>query len=219
MGWIVLAGTDTFIVADSLPGFDMLHDPYGSGSSATKYGELYVNRWSLRFAAGLLRLTLDVVGKTATTGQTYTSAALGSTASVDTPYVFYDTSAGFTMGTIAFEVEEGELIHDHFLDVKFRNSRTATSIRATDSVVTMVTNIPLTTTNLGNFYGDRPVLDTTIALANGTVTTTFTLYNLKLVDSSPAPTGKEEVPLILTGNARSDSSDPNIKATVVGGSL
>jgi hypothetical protein len=213
--------TDTFNVADSLPGFDMLHDPFGTGSNATKFAELYVNRMSLRFAAGLLRLTLDVVGKTATSGQTYTSAALGSTASVDTPYVFYDTSAGFLLygHTTAMEIEEGELIIDNLLDVKFRNSRTATSIRATDSIITMITNIPLTSGNWTDFYGDIAAGDGTLAIANGTVTTTFTMFNMKIADAGPSVTGKEEVPLILTGNARSDASDPNIRATVVGGSL
>jgi hypothetical protein len=212
--------TDTFTAADSLLGFDMLHDPFGTGSLASKYTELYVNRMSLRFAAGLLRMTLDVVGKTETTAQTFTANALGSTSAVDTPYTFYDTSAGFTFGTIAFAVEEGELVLDNVLDVKFRNSQTAQSIRASDSIATLVTNIPLTSSTYGSFYGNKGPLTTTIAINNGTVTTTITLYNLKPADASPTPTGKEEVPLILTSNARSDSTNTRmIRATVVGGSL
>jgi hypothetical protein len=117
------------------------------------------------------------------------------------------------------EIEEGELIIDNLLDVKFRNSRTATSIRATDSIITMITNIPLTSGNWTDFYGDIAAGDGTLAIANGTVTTTFTMFNMKIADAGPSVTGKEEVPLILTGNARSDASDPNIRATVVGGSL
>jgi hypothetical protein len=212
--------TDTFNVADSLAGFDMLHDPYGTGSEATKYTELFVSRASLRFAAGLLRLTLDLVGKTETLDQTFASEALGSTATVDAPYTFYDTSAGWTIqGASSLEIEEGELIIDNVLDVKFRNSRTATSIRASDSIITLVSHTPLTASQWNTFYGDKAAADATIAITNGTVATTFTLFNLKLVDSGPGMGGKEEVPLILTGNARSDASDPNIRATVVGGSL
>jgi hypothetical protein len=209
--------TDTFNVADSLIAFDMLHDPYGTGSEATKYTELFVNRMSLRFAAGLLRLTLDVVGKTETLDQTFTANALGSTTTEDAPYVFYDTSAGWTIqGASSLEIEEGELIIDNVLDVKFRNSRTATSIRASDSIITLVSHTPLTAAQWNTFYNDKAAADATIAITNGTNATTFTLFNLKLVDSGPGMGGKEEVPLILTGNARSDASDPNIRATVVG---
>jgi hypothetical protein len=212
--------TDTFNVADTLIAFDMLHDPYGTGSEATKFTELFVNRASLRFAAGLLRLTLDVVGKTETLDQTFTANALGSTATVDAPYVFYDTSAGWTIqGASSLEIEEGELIIDNVLDVKFRNSRTATSIRAADSIITLVSHTPLTASQWNTFYSDKAAADATIAITNGTVATTFTLFNLKLVDSGPGMGGKDEVPLILTGNARSDASDPNIRVTVVGGSL
>lgn len=212
--------TDTFNVADTLAAFDMLHDPFATGSEAVKYTEIFVNRASLRFAAGLLRLTLDCVGKTATQDQTFTANALGSTATVDAPYTFYDTSAGWTIqGASSLEIEEGELIVDNVLDVKFRNSRTATSIRASDAIITLVSHTPLTASQWNTFYGDKAAADATIAITNGTVATTFTLFNLKLVDAGPGMPGKGDVPLILTGNARSDASDPNIRCTVVGGSL
>jgi hypothetical protein len=218
--------TDTFAAANSLPGFDMLHDPFGTGSEATKFTELYVNRMSLRFAAGLLRLTLDVVGKTETLDQTFTANALGSTATVDAPYVFYDTSGlvssgGFTLLAQAdLEIEEGELIIDNVLDVKFRNSRTASSIRASDLIVTLVCHTPLTASQWNTFYNDTAATNATIEIDNGTVETIFTLQNLKLVDSGPGMGGKDEVPLILSGSARGDASDTfAISAVVTGGGL
>lgn len=214
--------TDTYAVADTLPGFDMLHDPFGTGSSATKYTELYVNRASFRFAAGLVRMTLDVVGKTATGGQTFTSAALGATAATCAPYTFYDTAAGITIrsGSGAQEIEEGELIIDNALDVKFRNIQTASSIRAQDRSVTFVANLPLTTTTLSTYFGDKTAADATIVMTNGTVATTFTLNNFKVADDGPEVGGKDESPLILHGQARGDGTDAfDISTTVVGGSL
>lgn len=211
--------TDTFAVADSLPGFDMLHDMYGSGTSAMKYGELYVDRFSMRFAPGILRVTLDCVGKTVTTGQTYTSAALGSTAAADGPYVFHDSAFTIRAGSGTVPIEEGELIVENMLDVKFRNSQTATSIRATDRVVSLVVNLENTTSNLSTYFGDKTAADATVAITNGTVATTFTLYNLKNPDEGPEVGGKGEVPLILRSAARGDASDPDIVCTVVGSSL
>lgn len=214
--------TDTFAVADSLPGFDMLEDPFGSGSSAFKYSELYVNRFTLRFAPGILRATLDVIGKTVTTGQSFTSAALGATATTAAPYVFHDTASGITIrgGSGTQEIEEGELVIDNALDVKFRNSQTATSIRASDRVVSAYFSIPLTTTTLSTYFGDKTAADATIAITNGTVTTTFTLNNFKIPDDGIEVGGKGEVALQLRGNARGDGTDAfDIQTTVVGGSL
>lgn len=211
--------TDTFNVADSLSGFDMLHDPFGTGSNATKFSELYVNRATIDFRAGMLGLGVETIGKTATTGQTFTSAALGSTAAADAPYVFYDTASGFTIQSGAIEIEEATLVIDNVLDVKFRNSQTAVSIRPTDRIVSLVTNIPLTPTTWGTYFGDKSAVDATLVITNGTVTTTFTLFNLKNPDEWPDVGGKGEVPLILRSAARGDASDPDLRVTVVGSSL
>lgn len=206
--------TDTFNVADALQAFDMLHDPFGTGSNATEFDELYVNRASLRFAPGLLRLTLDVVGKTATAGQTYTSAALGSTALLDEPLVFYDSASGFSIQSSTVAIEEGELIIDNVLDVKYRNSQTAQSIRATDRIVSLVTNIPLTSTTWTTYFGDKSAVDATIVLTRSTLSTTITLFNLKNPDEGPGAPGKGEAPLILRSAARGDASDPDIRVVV-----
>lgn len=212
--------TDTFAVADSLSGFDMLQDPFGSGSSGTKFVELYVNRMTLRGQAGVVQMTLDVIGKTISTGQTYAGAALGSTAAADAPYVFHDTASGITINATTQEVEDFELTIDNALDVKFRNAATAQAIRATDRSVTLVANIPLTTTTLSTHFGDKTSADATIVITNGTVVTTITLNNLLIGDEGPEMNGKGESMLRLTGTARGDATDAfDTQITVVGSSL
>lgn len=214
--------TDTFAVADSLPGFDMLHDPFGTGSSATKFTDLYVDKWSLRPNDGMMRLTLDVIGKSATGGQSFTSAALNATAPTDSPYMFYDTASNITIrsGSGTQEIEDFELSGDNALEVKFRNSQTATSIRATDRIIQLMAQLPLTTTTLSTYFGDKTAADATIVMDNGTNATTFTLNNFKVADDGPEVNDKGEVILSLTGMARGDSSTTyDISTTVVGGSL
>jgi len=211
--------TDTFLPADSLPGFDMLHDPFNTGSNASKFGELYVNRMTLRFAPGILRMSLSTIGKTITTGQSFTSAALGSTDAVDAPMTFYDSASGFSIQSGAVPIIEGELVIDNFCESYFRNSQTALAVRATDIQVGLRTNIPLTSSTWGTYFGDKSAVDATITLTRGAVSSVITLYNLKNPDQSPGMTGKGEVPLVLNSQARSDSSDPIIGVTVTGGSL
>lgn len=215
--------TDLFSCADSLSGFDMLHDPFGTGANASKFVELYVNRMSLRFGPGVLRMSLDLVGKTVSTGQTYTSAALNSTSGLEAPYIFQDSMSGgtsaVTIQATAIEIIDGELVIDNALDVQFRNSPTAMSIRAMDRRVTLRVNVPLTATNLGVFFGDKSAADATLALANGTVTTTFAFQNLQNGDDGPQMNGKGEVALTLDSQARSDSGGASLAVTVVGGSL
>lgn len=206
--------TDTFNVADSLTGFDMLHDPFNTGANATKFAELYVNRASLRFATGMLRWTHDCIGKTATAGQTFASAALGSTALLDSPLTFYDSASGFNIQSGAIAIEEGELIIDNVLDAKFRNAQTAQSIRATDRIVSLITNIPLTPTTWTTYFGDKAAVDATIVLAFGAVSVTITLFNLKAPDEFPGAQGKGENPLILRSAARGDASDPDVRFVI-----
>ncbi len=212
--------TDTFAISDSLIAFDMLHDPFGTGALAIKYTELFVDKMSLRFAPGILRMTLDVIGKTVTTGQSYDAGALGSTAATCAPYVFYDTASGFSIQSATTEIVEGELVIDNMLDVQFRNSQTATSIRAQDRTVSLTASIPLTATTFAANFGDKAAVDATITITNGTVATVFTLNNYHVPDEGYEVNGKGEVVLKLTGMARGDSSSTfDINTTVTGGSL
>lgn len=206
--------SNNFTTADSLPGFDLLADDFGTGSSAILFGELYVDKFTLTFGPGILKMAMDVIGKTYTPLQTYTSAALGSGAG-HTPYTHDDTSGGFTIKTAAREIESGTLVINNFLEAKFRNSRTATSIRATDREVTLVTSIPNTTTNLGLFFGDKAAASATVVLTQSTLSSTINLFNLKNPDDSPVMAGKDEILLVLNNAARGDSSNPDISVVNV----
>lgn len=204
--------TDTFNVADSLQAFDLLQDPFGTGSNATVFPELYVNRATLRFAPGLLRLSLDVIGKAATAGQAFAGAALGAGIEYS-PMVFYDTASLISIQSTTVEILEGELVIDNQLDVQFRNSQTAMSIRPTGRIVTLNVRVPLIASYWTAFFGDKSAVDATIAMVRSNMSTTITCFNLKNPDEGPEVDGKSEVWLTLAGQARGDSSDPDIRFT------
>lgn len=205
--------TNTFGVADALPAFDALYDHGNGGATALKHVELYVNRASLRFAPGLLRLTLDLIGKTETTAQTYTSAALG----IGAPYApmsFLDTASGFEMpSATSREIDEGELIIDNQLEVQFRNATTAQSIKATDRIVTFGSTHPATTAIMSGLYGDPAGADATITIGRELMSSVITLSNLSTPRKGPVVNNKGEVKLGLISTARGDDTSDDISVT------
>jgi opacity protein-like surface antigen len=202
--------TDTFDVADSLPGFDMLKDSFGSGAQAEKFGELYVNRASLRPNGSLLRLSLDVVGKTYTGGQTFAGAALGAGIEY-APITQYE--AAFSVQSTATAVEDWELVIDNQLDVKFRNSQTAQSIRAQDRTVAFNPTAPVSVSTWTTYFGDKTAVNATITLARSSMSSVITLFNLKNPDEGLEQQGKGESLLTLRSMARGDDDDPDISVT------
>lgn len=204
--------SNNFTVLDALPGFDLLADDFGTGSSAILFGELYVDTATIQFAPGILKMQIDVIGKTYTSGQSYTSAALGAGAG-HTGYTFDDTV--FTLKSSAREVERGTFTLRNVLDVKHRNSRTATSIRAMQRQVGLQLDIPNTASNLAAFFGDKSAADATIVMTQGSLSSTLNLNNLKNPDESPQVNGKDEIMLKLGNSARADSSDPSISVVNV----
>lgn len=207
----------TFAVNDSLIPFDMVQSSFvGSDTRAEKFGELYVNKATLKFAAGLLELTLDVIGKTytgaiATSGLT---AVLGAGEEYK-PMTFYESDGGFNLASNVIEVESGSLSIDNQLEVKFRNSQTAKMIRASDRIVMLETNIPTTTTTWDNYFGDKAAATAVITMgrtpSSGTaLSSVVTLYNLSNPDEGGEQQNKQEIPLVLRAMARGDASNPDI---------
>ena len=225
--------SDAYAVADTLPGFDLWDDILGDGTYIFEYGELYVSRFSLPLrgggnGGGILTFTLDVVGKTYTedaagggswsTGANWTGGteiALQSTAGRDDPYTFWDSTISLFGDTVP--IDEGELVIDNALDVRFRNSRTAVSIRPTDRLVSVMANVPLNTTAITDYFSDVAAEDASITLANGTVTSVFNLNDLRVSDEGPEVRGRGDVPLILRGMARANSTTDSVGVTITEG--
>ncbi len=216
--WKYILGSQSsnnFTTNDSLPGFDLLADDFGTGSSAILFSELYVDTATFNFNSGILKVGMEVKGKTWTSGQSYTSAALG-TGTGHTAYTLYDSV--FTIKSAAREIENATLRIRNFLEVKYRNSRTAASIRATDREVSLTAAIPNTAANLAAFFGDKSAASATIVMtsgANGALSDTINLFNLKNFDDSPVMNEKNEIILNLTNSARGDSSNPDISVVNV----
>ena len=200
------AATDTFRVANTLPVFDALLD-HGEGSdTAVKHVGLVVNRAVFSLRPGLVRLTLDLIGKTETL-TTYTSAAI--VAGVEyTPLIFHDAVLNIQGAPRA--IDDAELVIDNQLEVKFRNSQTAQLIVPTDRIVSLQTSHPATEAVMDALYSDPAAASASIVFTRGVTLCTINLYNLSAPLSGPIVNGKGETTLGVSSRARGDNTNEDI---------
>jgi hypothetical protein len=199
--------TDVFALADTIPEFDVLVERV---TKRFQYGGCKVGRATFRCTpGGILELDLDVTGKTETVSAT---AFPTITAPTDAPYVMSD--AAFTMLSAAREVTSFELTIDNFLDVRFSNSQSATSIMASDRVVSCSLTVPYNSTN-ADLYGVNTgsAAAASFVFTNGTKSITFTIGTLQIPDRSPVISSKGEIFLQINGIAKMTGSTRELSIT------
>jgi hypothetical protein len=199
--------TDVFALAETLPEFDVLIDRV---VRRFQYGACKVSRATFRCqAGGLLELDLDIVGKTETVSAT---AFPTITAPTDAPYVFAD--AVCTLSGSARIVTQWELTIDNAIDARFSNSQTATSLNATDRIVTCNLTVPYTTDEVA-LYGINTgsAAAATFVFTNGGYSTTFAIANLQIPDNSPTVESRGEILLQLSGTAKKSSTTNELIVT------
>ena len=198
--------SDTFALAETLPTFKVLVD---RGGRTHDYSGCYVSRASFRSAApaGLLELTLDIIGTNEALGTSYPVLTLG-TAAKDAPYVHSD--ATFTLAGNTEEVIESEIIIDNQLTARHTNAQVAGAIISNDRIVTASFKLPYSSDEIALY---PPILDGAaggfagiVAYVIGNMNLTFTFGKLQAPAESPTTTGREEITLTLICTARSVGS-------------
>lgn len=199
--------TDVFALADTIPEFDILIDRV---ARRFVYAGCKVGRATFRASAGgLLELDVDVTGKTETVSATSFPSISAPT---DAPYVFSD--GAFTMLSSAREVTDFEITIDNVLDVRFSNSQSATSIIASDRIVTCSLRVPYNSTN-ADLYGVNTgsAATASFVFTNGTKSVTFTIGTLQIPDRSPVVQSKGELFLQINGIAKMTGSTRELSVT------
>jgi hypothetical protein len=200
------ASGTTFALADTLPEFDVLID---RGASRFIYGNCTVNKATFTGASGgLIRMTLDITGKTETLSAT---AFPTITAPVDPPYVFHQgvlTLVGSARSFASFETTI-----DNVLSAKFYNSQSATNINPTDRIVSFKCETPYTSSEADLYNQALLGSAASLAITNGNRSLTFTYGKLQFPDMSPVIPGKGEIPLMLDGIARMTSTTRELVVT------
>lgn len=182
----------TLAVADPPTEFDVVLDIDGEGHTAE---DCVINVFTLTGSeGGILRLTLDLIGKTWT--DTGVVAAPASAA----PYIFSDVV--LTIATVARAIMEFTLAVNNNMAGKKRNNKTVSVISREDRrAVTLGINCAYNADNADLKAVAVAGLAGSMAVSDGTTTTTFTFGKLQTANETP-DIGKGEIMLPVNFAAR-----------------
>lgn len=182
--------TDVFALTETLPTFVMCVDKV---TDAFLYTGCYVSKAVFSASSGgMLKLVLDILALSETTGQTFPAVTLGVTAAHD-PFVMSDGVLTLAGSGTAFR--SFELSIDNQLEADFMNSLNATCIDSNGRVITLKTDIAFDSTNQSALYEQAAAgIAGSLAFTNGAVSTSFAFGTLQVADKAPAVGGKTKIP-------------------------
>lgn len=126
---------DTFVPDETLPAFGVLINRV---FQTFQYTDCYVDKATFSFARGqLVRLAVDIIGKTLTVGTTAPSVTLPN----KHPYVFSEGALTVSTAPSTIEVESGSITIDNAISSRAFNSLTATCLTPQDRIVTGTFNV------------------------------------------------------------------------------
>lgn len=194
---------DDFPLAETLPEMYVTVDRI---AKVFTYAGCKVNRATFRGREGqLLELSLELMGKTETEGNSGTFPALTLTTAA--PYIFHD--AVMTIEATAYSIFDWELTIDNKLNgQRFTNSQSRTDIPAMDREVMVTVTVPYTSTEaaLHDKSSHKTGVAATCVFTNGGKSLTFTTPALQKAAESPTVPGRDqEIKLRLQFTARSSS--------------
>lgn len=160
-----------------------------------------------------LSLSMDIVGidEELQTAGTFPSL----TPDADSPFMFYDTSGQFEYASVAYSIKSFQLTIDNALDVKFYNSRTATSILARDRVISFSAAAELVSANRTALVeGVETSALCDLAFVKGTQSLLFSMSALRGVVDTPTINGRSETMINFSGQATQTGSDKELITTL-----
>lgn len=185
-------------LADALPEFGMMAERAGD---CVKYEGLKVNRLRLSGrAGGLIECSINVVGKTETGSQTFTGAALGTTAAYE-PLQHADLT--LTLESAARACLDWELTIENGVRGRLANGLTTDFVIPGQRKIMFNCTVPYDSTVDSALYTSitKDGAAGTLALANSGVSTTFSFSRLQVARQSPQIAG-DEFTLSLRGEVR-----------------
>lgn len=202
------ASGTTYALAEALPDFNLAVD---RGVKVFTYAGCKVDKATFSGSeGGLLRLSLDVVGKTEAVGNADTFPAL--TLTNTQPYIFSDLV--LTLQAATREVKSFELTIDNRLVTdRFMNSTTVTDIPSADRAITLRTTHAWATDNAALYEQALAGAAGSMVFTNGGYSTTFGFATLQCPAESPTVADRQEVPLVLSMVARKTAGASELEVT------
>lgn len=204
---------DSFTLGDTFTKFGVLVDRV---TDRYEYSGCVVTRADFRSQSGdFLELTLTIVGTDETKGVAAPSPAPSlSTASNAAPYVFHDSSEDIELpvGT-AREVFDINISIDNFMDTRFVNAVTTTSITPTDRLVTFSITSPFDSDESDLFPQTSDQGPGRARFVNGNMSLQFDFGSLRGQRQCPVVNGKNEIVLRSDYVARSSADTKELSVT------
>lgn len=202
---------DAFATAETVPDFDILCNRVGG---VFTYFGCKVSRAVFRGRqGGLVELSMDILGKTETTGASPPAVSLG-TAAGNYPLQFADATV--TLEGSTRSVFDWELTIDNQLKAEAYNSLTAQTVLEQGRIVSFSTNTAFTSTEMSALYGqtaDSPAA-AVITMTRNNMSCVATMGRFTPVIQSPSVDGPiGEVKLALSGVARGIAGGADIAFT------
>ena len=206
---------DSFLLAETVPEFVCLFDRV---ANVYLYSGCKVSKATFSGSVGgHVQLSLDVIAKSETNGQTYAGSIPPLPVDPhDVPYMFSDSVV--TLVGRAREIFDWEIVIDNAAAARFVNSVNATDILITDRIVTLGVNLGFYDDTTGDGHEDlleQALLGATatIVITNGGLATTFTFGVLQSPSTTPTVTGKGEIPIRLEMTARMTDTTAELVVT------
>lgn len=204
---------DTFNLDESLPSFGMLFDKV---TQRYEFKDCKVNRAIFRGSMGEdgetqpIEMILEIMALTMVAGTSVPSPSADLTA--QSPYVFTDSV--LTLDSVAREVKQWAIMIDNRLQPRWVNSLTATRLCPRSRGVGVQGAVPFDSATVGLSAIDA-IAGTTgsLAMTNGSDTTTFTFPALQYIRSTPIVRGKTEINLNLELLARRTDASAELVVT------
>lgn len=203
--------TDVFAVAESLPSFGMLIDKV---TQTYQYTDCKVNRAIFRGAMSPngetqpIEMILEIIALTEVAGTSVPDVSL----TAESPYVFTDSV--LTLGGSAKEVKQWAIVIDNRLQPRWVNSQTPTRLCPRNRAVGVQTENPFDPATLSlSAVTDIAGLVGSLAMTNGSTSTTFNFPALQFIRNTPTVRGKTEIDLELQMIARRTDAAAEISVT------
>ncbi len=201
------AATDIFALAETLPEFNVGVD---RGGDAYTYDGVKVNKATFRCSKGEpLRLLLDLIGKTETTGQTFPTLTLSNAGF----YAMHELV--LTIESVEREVAEIEIVIDNQLvGDRHNNSQSVTDIPSGGRLITMKVVMPFSGANVALHNAAVTGAAGTAAWSFGGYSTSFAFAALQAPKQTPPVRGKtEETMLTKNFTARATAATKELIVT------
>lgn len=212
--WILggnASGT-SYPLAETLPSRYVAQE-MDSSCKWSRFSDVYVNRAVFSASeGGVVSLGLDLIGvdEALQTAGTFPSVTFGET----TPFVFHDSSGAFSIAAETMPIKNFQLTIDNQLAARFFNSRTASSIKPRDRIVTVSCGVEMNNTIYNALHTTESAVAVEVTFTAGNYSLQFEMPYVRAAYQTPSIPNRDEILYQFNGQALRSGSTAELATTL-----